>query len=321
MTEPMISVVMSVFNGESFLKEAVDSILGQTFSDFEFIIIDDASEDSSREIILSYRDPRIVLVENERNLGLTKSLNAGISRARGKYIARMDADDISLPERFERQVEFMEANPDCTVCGTWGVGFGPRLQGEIRIEPVTESHKVQTELLFANALIHGSTVMRNPKDSPSKWFYDESIERAQDLHLWILLVKRGCRLANLPIILYRYRMHAQAISTFALLEQERSAEAAMRNLHFHVFGTRIPLILLRIVRGRVQPRKMSFLPIASLFIWVISLRLFSFRSKPHERFDCMYLLARMENSELKRIANPILWNWLKGSIKKCLKCR
>ena len=106
MHQPKVSVVMSAYNGERYLREAVESILNQTFNDFEFIIIDDGSTNSTGQILSSYaaQDPRIVLIRNRENIGLTKSLNKGLALARGEYIARMDADDVSLPNRFSEQV-------------------------------------------------------------------------------------------------------------------------------------------------------------------------------------------------------------------------
>jgi len=106
--KPKISVIMSVYNGEKYLGEAIDSVLGQTFTDFDFIIVNDGSTDGSPGIIQSYRDERIRVINNEKNIGLTKSLNKAIKESGGEYIARQDADDISLPERFEEQVWFLE---------------------------------------------------------------------------------------------------------------------------------------------------------------------------------------------------------------------
>ena len=111
MADPKVSVLMSVYNGEKYLREAVESILNQTFRDFEFIIIDDGSTDSTNEIIRSYSDCRIRLLENEENIGLTKSLNKGIDQCRGEYIARMDGDDVSLQQRFSKQLEYLINNP------------------------------------------------------------------------------------------------------------------------------------------------------------------------------------------------------------------
>ena len=116
---PQISVIMPVYNGERFLSEAVESILKQTYQDFEFIIVDDGSTDRSLEIIQYYQalDERIILIENGKNIGVASSLNKGISAAKGEFIARMDADDISLPERLEQQRAFMFTRPDLGVLG------------------------------------------------------------------------------------------------------------------------------------------------------------------------------------------------------------
>ena len=118
---PVISVIMPVYNTkEKFLREAVESILNQTFTDFEFIIINDGSDSITEDIILSYKDLRIKYLKNEQNLGIVQSLNKAVKTAKGKYIARMDADDISMPHRLEKQYEFMENHPQCGVCGTYG---------------------------------------------------------------------------------------------------------------------------------------------------------------------------------------------------------
>ena len=115
---PAVSVVMPVYNGEKYLRESIDSILNQTYTDYEFIIVNDGSNDKTEEIILSYNDNRIRYIKNEKNLQIVKSLNRGIELAKGRYIARMDADDISLPRRFEKQITFMENNLEIGVCGT-----------------------------------------------------------------------------------------------------------------------------------------------------------------------------------------------------------
>src|SRR4051794_29608800 len=116
---PKVTVLLAVYNGERYLREAIDSILGQTFQDFEFLIINDGSTDSTREIILSYHDPRIRLVDNEDNIGQTRSLNRGLALAAGQFVARQDADDISEPERLASQVAFLEIHPEVVLLGTW----------------------------------------------------------------------------------------------------------------------------------------------------------------------------------------------------------
>src|SRR3712207_3671984 len=109
---PKVTVLMAVYNGEAYLREAVDRILGQTFTDLEFLVVSDGSTDGSAEILRSYADPRLRVVENERNLKLIASLNRGLELARGEYVARMDADDVSLPDRLAKQVAYLEARPE-----------------------------------------------------------------------------------------------------------------------------------------------------------------------------------------------------------------
>ena len=108
---PGVSVVMPAYNAAKYIKEAIDSILAQTYRDFEFIIVNDGSTDNTKEIILSYSDPRIVYIENEQNSGICVTLNKGLDAAKGRYIVRMDSDDIALPQRLEVQVRYMDANP------------------------------------------------------------------------------------------------------------------------------------------------------------------------------------------------------------------
>ena len=117
-TTPKVTVLMPVYNCEAYVGEAIDSILGQSFTDFEFLIIDDASNDNTVSVIQSFTDSRIRLIEKPRNTGYTNSLNYGLTIAKGEYIARMDGDDISLPERFAKQVTFMDAYPEVVACGT-----------------------------------------------------------------------------------------------------------------------------------------------------------------------------------------------------------
>ena len=118
MQKPLVTVLMPVYNGEKYLREAMDSILKQTLTNFEFLIIDDGSKDSSVKIINSYNDPRIKLVKNEINLGISKTLNRGIELASAELIARMDADDISYPSRLQKQYDYFTNNPECALLST-----------------------------------------------------------------------------------------------------------------------------------------------------------------------------------------------------------
>ena len=136
--DPNISIIMSVYNSERYLKEAIESILNQTYTDFEFIITDDSSTDSSLRILEKYKnnDERITLIRNSENVGLTVNLNRMMDLARGKYIARMDADDISLPKRIATQYYFMEKNTEIGVCGTHCKSFGIGVKEHIIKRPL-----------------------------------------------------------------------------------------------------------------------------------------------------------------------------------------
>jgi glycosyltransferase involved in cell wall biosynthesis len=156
---PLVSVVMAVKNGGQLMREAIDSILNQTFTDFEFIIINDGSADNTLEILSEYKDPRIQVYSQE-NRGVARSANRGIALAQGKYIARQDHDDISLPTRLEKQVEYLEMHPECGLLGTaaeiWS-STGPT--GRYHDHP-TENTTLQIELLFDNPFVHTSCIFR-----------------------------------------------------------------------------------------------------------------------------------------------------------------
>lgn len=202
MSTPAISVVMPVYNGEKYLREAIDSILNQTFSNFEFIILNDGSTDKTEEIILSYTDPRIVYVKNEENLQIVKTLNKGIALAKGKYIARMDADDISMPERFAKQFAFMEANPDVGVCGTWLKTFGEI--SDVLQMPVSHDEILVT-LLFNSCIMHPTVFMRKTVLCAQTVIYDENYNKAEDYELWTRLIFKT-KFANIPQALLNYRI-------------------------------------------------------------------------------------------------------------------
>ena len=210
MKKPLVTVLMSVYNAEAYLPEAVESILAQTYRDFEFLIIDDASTDRNTSIINDYQDHRIRLIRNPTNLGLTKSLNKGLAQVKGKYIARMDADDVSYPLRLEQQVNFMEAHPAVGLCGTWGRLLG--LPDDYDRTFPTRNNDLQVALLCYNPFIHPSVILRasalRELDTP----FDERFRYAQDYELWSRLSEQW-EIANLPDVLIGYRIHDQQISS------------------------------------------------------------------------------------------------------------
>ena len=208
----MISVIMPTHNTDILmLKEAVDSILNQTYTDFEFIIIDDCSQNETPQYLASLSDERIRVITNTENLGITKSLNVGLRAAEGDYIARMDADDISLPDRFQRQFDFMEANPDIIVCGTWIQAFGGKHYIQKRVIP--EREYLRCSMLFGNqyGLSHPTAFFRASELRKHSIEYDEELPTAQDYGMWSVCCEYG-NIANVPEILLHYRVHDKQIS-------------------------------------------------------------------------------------------------------------
>lgn len=201
---PKVSVVMPVYNGEKYLAEAIRSILDQSFKDFELLVINDGSTDRTGDMLRSYTDPRIVILENETNLGLSKSFNKGIMASRGSYIARMDADDVAVPERFEKQMSFLAAHPEVDIVGsaTWRIDGEGRRLGISR--KALEPQALKWQSLFSTPLFH-PTVMGKAsvfKENP----FDESLPSSEDYELWSRLIfEKNIKIANLPEPLLMYR--------------------------------------------------------------------------------------------------------------------
>lgn len=178
-----ITVLMSVYNGVTYLRNAIDSVLTQTISNFEFLIIDDGSSDNSLEIIEGYDDSRIRVIKNRDNIGLTQSLNKGLKLARGEYIARIDSDDVCLPSRLERQLEFMVQNPQVGVCGSWIIVM--KDSGEyVRKFPVSHD-AIQCFMLFKTPLAHPSVMIRKQVLIKNQLKYDPYFLHAEDLAFFL----------------------------------------------------------------------------------------------------------------------------------------
>jgi glycosyltransferase involved in cell wall biosynthesis len=201
--EPEVSVVMAVYDGREHLGEAIESVLGQTYGSFEFVVIDDGSTDGSREVIEAHRDARLRLLSNPKNLGLAASLNRAIRESRGRLVARMDADDIAFPERLAKQVAHLDAHPDVGVCGTWIRTFGRR---ERTWRYPAGADDLRAELLFRCPLAHSSVTMRRSLVSEADLHYDETLSCAQDYDLWARAAFIT-KLTNLPEVLLKRREH------------------------------------------------------------------------------------------------------------------
>jgi cellulose synthase/poly-beta-1,6-N-acetylglucosamine synthase-like glycosyltransferase len=224
MAKPIVSIVMSVFNGERFLREAVESILNQTFHDFEFIIIDDGSTDSSGSILNAYqRSDCRVRAYHQENKGLIESLNRGCGIAQGKYIARMDADDMAVTERLARQIDFMKTHPEVAVLGT-AVEFIDDDGKALRIASFPLSHREIQQIALDRAFLwHPSVLMR--KSAWSRVGGYRNVAHAEDYDLWLRIADHF-ELANLPQVLLKYRLHATQVSVTSCRKQALGAAAA-----------------------------------------------------------------------------------------------
>lgn len=226
---PTISVIMPSYNTPlPYLKEAVESILNQSFQDFEFIILDDGSTDDSPAYLNSLTDPRIRIIRNEKNIGITKSLNIGLRAAKGKYIARMDSDDVSLPQRFEKQYAFMEAHPDVFLCGSKKTYQMGAVSKSRRIE---DMDNYRAKLLFrCHGPAHPTVFIRREMLEKYHVEYDERLRYAQDYRLFMTVCQLGGKICILPDILLFYRKHEKQVTSAHLEEQIRCAKMTQRML-------------------------------------------------------------------------------------------
>lgn len=230
---PLVTVLMAVFNGDRFLGEAIQSILGQHYQNFELLIYNDGSTDRTMEIINSFSDKRIVSYHHQKNIGYVSHLNHGLSVAKGKYIARMDADDVSFPDRLKAQVEFLERFSDIGICGTYvglidehgsSLGYG---------QHYTDDAMLRIKLLSDSCFAHPSVMMKKSVLDANCFRYDENYTPAEDYRLWCDLSLKT-KLANLPDILLNYRIHAAQI-TKRKNDIQRGASDAIRKIMLQDF--------------------------------------------------------------------------------------
>nr|AXY99865.1 gt2 [Proteus vulgaris] len=234
---PKITVLMSVYNDEKYLQESIDSILNQTFTEFEFLIINDGSTDNSFNILKenAEKDPRIKIVINEENIGLIASLNKGLKLASCDLIARMDSDDIAIASRLEEQYQFMVDNPNISVCG--GGFIYQEDPDRINIYPETHTDIVISSL-YDCSLAHPTVIYRK-KDILSIGGYDKEDLYAEDYGLWVnLIIAERFKLHNLPIPLLYYRTHPTVNRSRYKEIQKNTAERLGRKLLKH-FGIRV----------------------------------------------------------------------------------
>ena len=211
-TNPILTVLMPVYNADKFLDESIGSILNQTYSDFEFIILDDASTDSSLKIIKNYakKDKRIKVLDNKTNQKQAKCRNILLKNSKTEFIAWMDADDISLPVRLQTQVDFLKQNPSVDVVSSRVSFFGDK--AHLRREFLFNSqeflldHQIKSDFLFNSAVVGGCSMVKMEKIIPHKIVYNEKLTASEDYQYWIDCCPFIC-FANIDTILYNYRRH------------------------------------------------------------------------------------------------------------------
>ena len=237
--KPDISIIMSVYNGETYLAEAIDSVVKQTFQNWELIIINDCSTDSTSEILeeFSRKDARIKVYPNEVNLKLPTSLNKAISLCSGKYIARMDADDICLPERFEKQYQFMEEHADVALssCRFMTVKNGVYASGGAGGRCDFEALKAM--LLVTNPILHPGVIAK--ADVMKALNYDTTLTCTEDLELWTRMVLNNQKMQILPECLLIYRLHDKQI-TQTTLDRQRTEVLKIEQKYYTALSEEIP---------------------------------------------------------------------------------
>lgn len=215
----LVSIISSVYNCEKYVEEMINSILEQSLQDWEMILIDDASTDNTWNIISAYTDKRIIKIKNKANVGLTCNLNKALSLAKGKYIVRIDGDDIAESERLKIQVHFMENNPDVVVSGCNMQYFGMK-HGVTRMQH--SDSRLRVNLLFNSVICHPTFIVRKETLDNNEISYNEKLEYAQDYHLLYLLMQYG-KMANISECLVKYRVHNEQITVAKSKQQQECA--------------------------------------------------------------------------------------------------
>ncbi len=240
---PKVTVLMPVYNGEKYLKETIESILNQTFIDFEFLIIDDGSIDATEEIIKSFLDPRINYVKNNENLKIISTLNKGLSLSKGRYIARMDADDICVSNRLEKQVKFLENNPSIGLIGSDYISFGTINKS---IHYPSQYEDLKFSALFYNPFCHPSIMMRKDIITKYNLSYNSAFLHLEDYKLWteFLII---CNCQNITEELISYRTHPNQISKVHEELQKRNVmnvqKDYLKNAGFNLSDEEIQIIV------------------------------------------------------------------------------
>ncbi|MFV0627471.1 MAG: glycosyltransferase family 2 protein [Alphaproteobacteria bacterium] len=242
---PKVSVLIPSYGSEKYIKTSIESILNQTYSNFELIILDDCSPDNSNEIIETFSDERISFYKNDRNLGISKSRNKLLELAQGKYIAIMDCDDISLPNRLEKEVTFMELNQNVSMIGAWGELFNNTEQRTffekikrfvINLGLIWCQMKNPTleDMLQGNVMMHSSMMLRTKDMIEHNILYNEKYSPAEDFDIVKQAMFKGLKVANIQEVLFRYNLHGNNFSLQKKDKMRKVDEMVKRDVAIHL---------------------------------------------------------------------------------------
>jgi len=287
--KPKVSFLLPIYNAEAFLREAVESILAQSFTNIELLAINDGSTDHSREILTSFSDSRLKIIDNDSNRGLIYTLNRGIELAEGEFIARMDADDISLNNRIEKQVNFLNTHPKIALLGSWAEYVDQAGRIILLREVPVENKIIQGKLLEVCCFIHPSVMFRTSVVRGLCGYRQDALH-AEDYDLW-LRISENHEVDNLPEPLIRYRIHPGQVSQRELQTQRKVADAC-----------RIASWRRRIDSGQLAPEAISPIP-----GWLAQLRGES-NTKGGDYLGWLQLYQMMNRDD---IASTLLWPLLR----------
>jgi glycosyltransferase involved in cell wall biosynthesis len=247
---PKVSVLIPVFNGQEFVGECIDSILSQTYENFELLVVNDGSTDLTEAIVLSRNDKRIRYLKNRRNLGIVKTLNKGLYLSEGKFVARMDADDISLPDRLEKQISYLVDNPDVDILGA-GIILNEHesMDNHREVSSVIKNEHHRVSLLRSNPLAHPTVVFNRESLLNNKLYYDRESQLAEDYKLWADSSINNLNIESLTDKLLLYRVHEKQLSRQKSISQTlvaRSIQLLLGQYYFKdlLFGREFDYIRL-----------------------------------------------------------------------------
>jgi glycosyltransferase involved in cell wall biosynthesis len=254
--EPLVTVLISVYNGMPYLPATIESILDQTFSEFEILIVEDCSTDNSLQYLQSLTNPRIRLLINEKNLGMAESLNKGISHAKGKYIARLDADDRAMPERLKVQYQFMESNPNLVICGSWAQIINhddrPLSIWKQSIDPL----EIRWRILFKNPYIHSSVMFKRDVVVDNQITYKD-LFGTEDYQFWSDLLRYGDG-ANIDQVLVQYRRHERSMTEYNAKPMKAAHLEVANTNQSRLLKTQLPLSGYKKLIGERANRQYSY---------------------------------------------------------------